>query len=205
MEIAGKIKRTILVGLVTVFPVLATAYFIFWAASGFERFFGNILRTVLPENLYNPGFGIAAGIFLLFLVGLMMRLWFMRHVINKLENAIYRLPFIKSIYGSLRELVAFLTTGKEKGPLQVVAVTFGEPGIQVIGLMTRTDLSTLSTELGPERVAVYMPMSYQLGGYTVLVSRQQIQPLNIPLEKAMRFVVSAGIIEGSGAGCPDRK
>ncbi len=48
-------------------------------------------------------------------------------------------------------------------------------------------------------------MSYQLGGYTVLVSRRQLKPLNIPLEKAMRFVVSAGIIEGSGVGYSDRK
>lgn len=205
MEIFKKINRTILVGLVTVFPVLATAYLIFWAASSFEHFFGKILQAVLPDNLYNPGFGIVAGIFLLFLVGLMTRIWFMRHVINKIENAIYRLPFIKGIYGSLRELVAFLGTGKEKSPKQVVAVTIGDLGIQMIGLMTRTDLSTLSSELEPELVAVYIPMSYQLGGFTVLVTRQHLKPLDIPLEKAMRFVVSAGIIEGSGPGYSDRK
>lgn len=204
MRIFTKINRTILVGLVTVFPILATAYLIYWAFVSFEHFFGEILRAVLPDNFYNPGFGVLAGIVLLFLVGLMMRLWFMRHVVAKVENAIYRLPFIKSIYGSLRELVSFLTTGKEKSPKQVVAISLGDTDIQLVGLMTRSDVARFSTKLGSDLVSVYLPMSYQIGGYTVLIPRNKVTPLDMPLEKAMRFVLSAGVIEGSVSDKSDK-
>jgi uncharacterized membrane protein len=46
-------------------------------------------------------------------------------------------------------------------------------------------------------------MSYQIGGYTVLIPKEQVRPLDIPLDKAMRFVISAGVIERSSATKPD--
>ena len=203
MNIFKKINRTLLVGLATVFPILATCYLLYWAAFSFEHFLGQVLRIVLPDHVYIPGLGIFLGILLLFMVGIMMRAWFIRNIVEKFENAIFKIPLIKSIYGSIRELVTFVTTGQEKGPKQVVSVTLGETGAEVIGFMTRTDLGSLSKNLGKNLVAVYLPMSYQIGGYTVLIPKEQVKPLDIPLDKAMRFVISAGVIERSSAAKQD--
>ncbi len=49
---------------------------------------------------------------------------------------------------------------------------------------------------GEEDVAVYVPYSYQIGGFTLIVARKQIQPLDMRLEDAMRFVVTAGVNVG---------
>ena len=138
------------------------------------------------------------GFLLLFLVGVMMRAWFVRNIVEKLEKVVFQIPLIKSIYGSIREMVSFVTTEKDKGPKQVVSVSLGNTGAEVVGFLTRSDLSGLSNDLGDNLVAVYLPMSYQIGGYTVLIPRDQVKPLtDISLEKAMRFVISAGVIEGT--------
>jgi uncharacterized membrane protein len=49
-------------------------------------------------------------------------------------------------------------------------------------------------------VAVYFPMSYQIGGYTLMVPRERLQPLDLPVETAMRVVLTGGMSGTSGSG-----
>jgi uncharacterized membrane protein len=63
-----------------------------------------------------------------------------------------------------------------------------------IGFVTRDDGGELG--LGPATegtIAVYFPMSYQIGGYTLLLPRDRVEPLDIPIETAMRLVLTGGM------------
>jgi uncharacterized membrane protein len=74
----------------------------------------------------------------------------------------------------------------------VVLARFGEA--RVIGFVTQDDAAELGiVEAKDDLVAVYFPMSYQIGGYTALVPRSRIEPLDIPVEAAMRLVLTGGI------------
>ena len=53
---------------------------------------------------------------------------------------------------------------------------------------------------GPDHVAVYLPMSYQLGGYTAILPRTAIKPVDLPIEQAMRFALTAGVKTQSEEG-----
>jgi uncharacterized membrane protein len=50
---------------------------------------------------------------------------------------------------------------------------------------------------GGDRIMVYLPMSYMIGGYAVLVPRSAVRPLDMNMEEAMRFALTAGV---TGAG-----
>jgi uncharacterized membrane protein len=64
----------------------------------------------------------------------------------------------------------------------------------MIGFLTRESLEDLPGVVGAEdTVAVFLPMSYQVGGHTVLVPRSAVLPIDLPFETAMRFVLTAGI------------
>lgn len=195
MSFLHRFNKTLLTGLVAILPVVATLYFLVWLARWAESFVGDILRLLLPASWYVPGMGVLIGMVLIAWIGLMMEVLIFRKLVEKFEAMIYHIPLIKSIYGSVREFLSFVSEGKSKGPKQVVAVRVGGTGFKVIGVATRTDLTFLAEEPGQERIAVYMPMSYQIGGYTVLVPRDQVEPLDMPLDKAMRFVMSAGIMD----------
>jgi uncharacterized membrane protein len=74
----------------------------------------------------------------------------------------------------------------------VVLGRFGDA--VAIGFVTRDDASELG--LGPAAegtIAVYFPMSYQIGGYTLLLPRDRVEPLDIPIETAMRLVLTGGM------------
>jgi uncharacterized membrane protein len=189
-----KIMRKLLAGLATILPVLITAYLLYWLAASAEKSLGRLIRLVLPEGWYWPGMGIAAGLLLIFLIGLLMQAWGVRSLVAWVERIVLRIPLIKTVYGAVRDLIGFITQGKDSGLRQVVAVTIGDKNIQLIGFVTREDLAGLPEEIGGhDKIAVYLPMSYQLGGYTVIVPRSAVQPLDMSLEEATRFVLTGGV------------
>jgi uncharacterized membrane protein len=163
------ISKTFLTGLVTVLPAVATFYLVFWLARTAESMLGGLLRFVLPDLLYFPGLGVAAGVGVVFAVGLAMRTWVVQRLFAWAEAVVFRVPLVKSIYGALRDFFGFLSRKEDQGMRQVVAVPLGDGAMELIGFVTRTELGAALGKPGDERVAVYLPMGYQIGGYMVLV------------------------------------
>jgi len=182
-------------------PVALTVAIPFWFAEVAENFVGKFIRIILPSSWYLPGMGLIAGFLLIFTVGFLMEGWAANALMNKFEQYIYRVPFVKSIYGSIQEFLHFISHGKSKGLRQVVTVTLGGTDIKMIGFVTKSDLSNFPGEDMAARIAVFIPLSYQLGGYTALVPRSAIEPLDMPMEEALRFVLTAGIA-AKGKGAP---
>jgi uncharacterized membrane protein len=192
-----RFNKIILTGLIAVLPITATLYLLVWLMTTAEDVLGRVLQFSLPGGWYKPGMGVVAGIGMIFLAGLLMENFFARKVAKKAEGLIYRVPLIKSIYRAVRDFLTFLSKGKDRGPRQVVAVNVGQTGIKLVGFVTRKDLSFLGESLEEGRVAVYLPFSYQIGGYTALVQQAAVEPLDVPLEEAMQFVMTAGILEST--------
>ncbi len=188
------LSRTFLTGLATVLPVAATIYLVVWLVATSEAFLGATLRFLLPDALYAPGLGVAVGIVLLFLVGLLMRTWVARKLFSWGETFLYRVPLVKTIYGALRDFFEFFSQEKPKESQEVVVVRVGDTDMKLIGFVTRSDLTGYPAGIGEAgTVAVYMPMSYQIGGYTVLVPREAVRPVGLSFQEGMRFVLTAGV------------
>jgi uncharacterized membrane protein len=183
-----RLNKTFLTGLV------ALLYLFFWVMGAAEGFLGSIMKIFLPEGWYRPGMGVAASLAMIFVVGLLMEFLLIKGLVSRFEAIIYRVPLVKSIYGATREFLSFMLEGKGKGPRQVVAYTFAN-NITMVGFVTKRNLSFLGSEAAVGKVAVYFPLSYQIGGYTVLVPAAELIPLDMPMDQAMRFVMTAGIIE----------
>ena len=105
-------------------------------------------------------------------------------------------PLVRSIYGAVKDMIGLL--GDHKGPaLQVVSLTLPGSDWRVLGFVTRSDFADLPAGVGgPAEVAVYLPMSYGIGGYTVIVPRGAITPIEMSREDAMKFILTAGLKTG---------
>jgi uncharacterized membrane protein len=191
------ISTTLLTGFITLLPVVLTIYLLYWAAVSSEQLMGNALRWALPNTTYFPGLGVIAALVVMFIVGLLMKAILVRQLFSFGEQVLYRLPLIKTVYRAIRDLFDFFSPKKE-GLGQVVAVTYN--GIETIGFVTQTDQQRLPESFREQdKVLVYLPMSYMIGGFTVFVPREHVRPLNMSMEEAMRFVLTAGIT-GKNAG-----
>lgn len=183
-------------GLITILPLTVTLLLIYWLGLAAEETLGGLISWFLPENLYIPGMGVAAGLGLIFLVGLLVNLWGVPQLMKLAERIVDRIPLVKTVYGSVRDLLGFFSRTEDRMS-KVGIVRLGNTGVQMVCLITREQFDDLPIGLGGiGLIAVYVPYSYQIGGFTLIVPRDHVQPLDMSLEDAMRFVVTAGVKAG---------
>ena len=190
----NSLGRIFLTGVLTVLPVLATVYLLIWLFTTAESFLGKPLRWLIPGDYYRGGMGLLVGIIVIFVVGVLMRAYIVRRVFGFSERILLEIPLIKTIYAALRDFFGMFAGQNDSEALQVVTVTLPGSNLRLMGFVTRDEFSDLPEGIAePGEVAVYLPMSYQVGGYTVFMPRSQLSPVQMSREQAMRFVLTAGL------------
>jgi uncharacterized membrane protein len=193
--------RIFITGLLTVLPIVATIYFVVWVLSVLERFFGKQVIFLIPDEWYRTGMGLVVAIVVVFLVGLLMHAILFRRVFGWAEKVLLEIPLVRSVYAALRDLLGLFAEHKEPS-LQVVMLDL--PGnLRVLGFVTRADFNDAPAGIArPDEVAVYLPMSYQIGGYTVFVPKSACTPVQMSREEAMKFILTAGLKSASPSAEP---
>lgn len=189
----NKLWTALVRGLVVVLPIALTLWLLWWLGTTVESLLHRAIMLVVPDELYRPGMGIVAAVILLIAAGVAVNAFLVRRLLAAWERLMDHIPIVKSVYGAVRDFAAFLPAGGQKRELhRVVLAHIGEA--RAIGFVTRDDAGELG--LGPGvagMVAVYFPMSYQIGGYTLLLPRDRLEPLDLPVEAAMRLVLTGGM------------
>ncbi len=175
-----RIVRYFLKGLLFLVPLVATIYFIYFVFIKID--------SILPFDI--PGLGFVAIILTITLVGMIASNFLTRRLVGWVDNVFTRLPLVKMIYSSIKDLInAFV--GDKKSFNKPVLVTLAPGGnIQVIGFVTRESLDNLGLS---EHVAVYLPQSYNFAGNLVVVPKEQVSPISADSGDVMAFIVSGGI------------
>lgn len=190
-------------GLVAMLPALLTIYILYWLVRSAEMVLGSFLEILLPEGWYLPGMGLLVGLAGTLVLGILLNAFLVRRMFVLSESLMNRIPLVKTLYGSLKDFVGFFATKRETQFNQVVALDleFGGLPMRMIGFVTRSDFHGLPQGIGSDgEVAVYLPLSYQIGGYTVIVPRSRITPIDMSTHRAMGFVVTGGLTTDKGHG-----
>ena len=191
MNALGKL---FLKGLAVVIPIALTLAILWWIATGAERLMGAVLKFTLPEGWYVPGMGLVSGLALIALIGLLSHVLIFQKLFGIGDAIFHRLPLIKTIYTAIKDFIGYLSPDKANEMGKVVLVQLPGQSFQLIGFVTREKFDDLPFKPAAEDpVAVYMPMSYQIGGYTLFLPRSALTPLDIPFEQAMRLVLTGAV------------
>ena len=192
---AGRlVSATFFQGLAITLPITLTIAVIYWMAVSAEQFLAAVVQYLFPGWNYWPGLGILLAVALVFLAGILMRAWITRRVMASIEAFLDRIPIVKSIYGSIRDLSNLFSKDSKSGFKQVVAVRISDQ-VRLVGFLTleKDAGSPFSSETTDPIVGVYLPMSYQIGGYTVFLPMSLVEPLDMSVESAMRFTLTGGM------------
>jgi len=188
------LQRTFLRGLATIAPIVVTLWALWWLGTTAERILGNALRSVLPHGTYPPGTGLIVGVALIWVIGLVMSNWLLREMVRFGERQIERVPVVKTVYGAVKDMMAFVGGDGQSEIGRPVLVDTGTEDAQLVGFVTRENASELTRR--PEdhdKVAVFLPMSYQLGGFLAVLPRSRVAPIDVDGGETLRLVLTAGI------------
>ena len=190
---AGKtLSGVFLRGMVVVLPIAMTVAVLAWFAMASENYLGEIIRYLLPDLQYWPGLGIVLGVALIFAAGILVNARIARLLLGYADFLLARIPVVKSIYLSIRDVATCMSGNSQKGFSRVVAVRIQE--MRLIGFVTTEDPKGLPGKTAADKIiGVYLPMSYGIGGYTVYLPKALVEPLDMSLEDAMRVTLSGGV------------
>ena len=187
-----QLSSTLLKGLLTILPISLTVYFAYWLGVTTENLLTTPLMRLVSERYYYPGMGLIAGVLVLLVIGLLVNAYLVRRLIDFGERWLLRVPVLKTVYGAIRDLTSLVRVGDGGGELQRVGLVDVGPG-RVIGFVTQESAGLPGMPEDPTLVAVYLPMSYQIGGYTLYLPRDRLQPTDLSVEQAMRIVLTGGL------------
>ena len=188
------IGKLFLQGLAVIIPVSLTLTILWWMARGAEQFLGGILMAVLPHGWYLPGLGVASAIVITIFIGLMSHILIFQKLFAIPDAIFKRLPLVKTIYTAFKDFVDYLNPDSKVGMSKVVLVQLPGQEYQMIGFVTREDFSRLPLELNIEQaIAVYLPMSYMVGGYTLFLPRSCLTPVDMSFEDGMKLVLTGAV------------
>ncbi|MCI0382284.1 MAG: DUF502 domain-containing protein [Chlamydiae bacterium] len=194
----GKIFKR---GLIAVAPIALTLAIIIWLFGAMEKVFRIPLEWLIGEKYYFPGFGILVAFIVIFCVGAALNVYIVQKLTDWSDRVLMRIPFFKTFYNSVWDMMNYFKP-KEKEEGRVVVLEFD--GVKVLGLITREDFENLPKGLAKEdEVTVFIPLSYQIGGITLLVPRSKVRPIDMTVEQGMRFMLTAGVL--SQRGQPQKK
>lgn len=170
-------------GLIAIAPLGISLAILYWLFTFLEEIVGTPLKNAMGAQYYYPGMGILAAIILLFLIGAILNTWIISRITQFIDRVFKKIPLFNSLYKMVKNVTHFFQTSPEDSNKQVVEVTIA--GMQLVGFITRDNFSEFSS-MDANRVAVYLPMSYQIGGYTVILPRSQVTPIDLTIEQALQ-------------------
>lgn len=178
--IAGKLLRYFFSGTIFIVPLLATAYFIYISFRWLDD------RLDLPY----PGLGFVIIFSVITVIGYLSTNYIFRTLGGWFDRGMNRIPLIKIIYSTVKDLLGAVVGDKRKFNKPVLIKVNKENDLHQIGFVTQSDLSDLGLK---DMVVVYIPHSYALSGYHYFVPKENITPLKISGPAAMKFIVSGGV------------
>lgn len=199
--------KLFLKGLAVVIPAALTLAILWWLARGAERLLGGLLTKFLPEGWYIPGMGLLAAVAITMLIGLLTHVILFQRLFEIGEAVLARVPLIKTIYSSIKDFVAYFSPDSQVASSKVVLVRLPGSSFELLGFVTREDFSRLPFDLTvDDPVAVYLPFSYQIGGYTLFLPRSCLTPVDLSFEDGMKLVLTGAVSrEKAERNAPDEK
>lgn len=192
--------KPLLKGALVTIPVIVTTWVIWGLVKWIDGLGKKALEPILLDHLLFPGSGLLIMVVLLLLVGLLFQFSFINWIFRRVENSMLRFPLVKTVYSAVKDLAGMFDNSQQKGQ-QVVLVDMQQSGLgYLVGMVTNDQLPAAfepvnKISAGAEKalVAVYLPMSYMVGGYTLFIKRELVKPIDMSFEEAMRFAMTAGV------------
>lgn len=197
----SRITQYFLRGLITFLPLALTVYTFYLLVVWTESLALRLIRPFIGD-FYLPGLGILIVAALILGLGVLVSHPAFARLLSWVELPFTNLPVVKSIYTSLKNFADYFAP-HDKGQPQQQVVLLRAPGqeMSIVGLVTRQSFADLPGALGElDQVAVYLPMGYMIGGYTVFVPREWITPIDMSVEEAMRSSLLAWMSSSRESG-----
>jgi len=169
-------------GLVVVVPLALTLYVC------------TVIFTTIDSWLGLPirGVGFVLALVLITFVGFMASGLITRSLIGALDRLFERLPFVRLLYSSAKDMLNAFVGEKRRFDKPVLVSLNAEGSLKILAFLTSDSLGTLGLV---DQVTVYMPQSYGFAGHILVVPSNRVERIDADAAEVMAFIISGGVTQ----------
>jgi uncharacterized membrane protein len=196
-------RRYLIAGLLVWVPLGITIWVLHFLLTSLDQILLVLPNGLQPRSLFGfdiPGLGVVVAFVILLLTGIVAANFFGARLIRAWESVLGRIPFVKSIYSSVKQVSDTLLSDKGNAFRKALLVEFPRPGSYTIAFLTGTPASTVAPYLPGEHVSVYVPTTPNpTGGYFLMLPRAQVRELDMTVDEALKYIISMGVVSPRGS------
>jgi uncharacterized membrane protein len=190
---ARRIRRDFFTGLVVLAPVGVTVVVLTWMFRRIDDILGTPLRAALGVRI--PGLGFLLLVLAVILVGWTVRFAAGRQLLHWWNEALTRFPLTGRIYSAMSQIVQSVLGEQRKLFRRTVLVPYPTDGMWAVGFVTNDEAPVMSGLVGEPCVNVFVPTTPNpTSGFMLVVPRAKVRFTDIPIDEAMKLIISAGAV-----------
>ena len=191
-------KRYIIAGLLVWVPLGITIWVLNALVSALDQTLLLVPEKMRPDNLIGyhiPGFGVLLSFLILLVTGAVAANFAGARLIALWESLLARIPFVKSIYSSVKQVSDTVLSDQGTAFRKALLVEFPRPGCWTIAFLTGAPAGEVASHLPGEHISVYVPTTPNpTGGYFVMVPKSSARELDISVDEALKYIISMGVV-----------
>ncbi len=197
------LRRWLFAGLLVLAPLGITLWVLQWIVGTLDQTLLILPDSWQPDRLLGhriPGLGVLLALAILLTVGAITSNIVGRKVIEWSDALLHRIPVVRSIYSSVKQVSDTLFSPSGNAFRTAVLIEWPRPGVWTIALITGTPGGDVANHLNGDFVSVYVPTTPNpTGGYFVLLPRKDCIELKMSVDEALRYVISMGVVSPSAS------
>ena len=192
------LRKYIIAGLLVWLPFAATIVIVKLLIDLMDKTILLLPPEWQPANLLGfslPGFGFILAISILLLTGVLAANLFGRRFVEMWERVLNRIPLVRSIYSSVKQISSTIFNPSGKSFRKVVMLQYPRKGLWSIGFLTNDNLGGEMTAIDDRLVSVFIPTTPNpTSGFIIMVRSDELTELDMNIEEAFKFIISMGVI-----------
>jgi uncharacterized membrane protein len=192
------LRKYIIAGLLVWLPFAATIVIVKFLIDLMDKTVLLLPPEWQPANLLGfsiPGFGVIIALSILLLTGMLAANLFGRRFVEMWERILNRIPLVRSIYSSVKQISSTIFDPSGKSFRKVVLLEYPRKGLWSIGFLTNDAMGDELCSVDDTLVSVFIPTTPNpTSGFIIMTRKDEITELNMNVEEAFKFVISMGVI-----------
>ncbi len=199
MGLMGRLRAYFFAGILITAPISIT----FYLAWLFISFVDARVTPWIPEK-YNPttylpfglpGLGLVVVIVVLTLIGMVTAGFFGRLLMRFYDGLLARMPVVRTVYSALKQIIETVLAQQSTAFRQAVLVEYPRRGIWAIAFITGRTEEEVQNLTEDETINIFLPTTPNpTSGFLLFVPKEDVIPLSMTVEEAIKMVISAGIV-----------
>ena len=191
-------KKYFITGLLIWVPLVITGWVLSLILRSMDQSLLLLPQALQPERLlgvYIPGIGALLTLLVIFLTGLVTANFVGQKLVRFWESVLARIPVVKSIYYSVKQVSDTLFSGNGEAFRKVLLVRYPHPDAWSVAFQTGMPARPVAEMLADEHVGVFIPTTPSpVNGFFFFVKRRDVIELDITVDDALKYIVSMGVV-----------